>query len=61
MKRFNYFLAVLLVLLTLPGQAWAAAKIDLAFDGVLVPTERTEENTTPFYLEARPQIGRAHV
>ena len=56
MKRFNYFLAVLLVLLTLPGQAWAAAKIDLAFGGVLVPTERTEENTTPFYLEARPQM-----
>ncbi len=56
MKKFSCLLALLLVLLVLPGQAWAAAKIDLAFDGVLVPTERTEENTTPFYLEARPQM-----
>ncbi len=36
--------------------AQAAAKIDLAIDGVMVPTERTEENNTPFYLEARPQM-----
>ncbi len=36
--------------------AQAAAKIDLAIDGVIVPTERTEENNTPFYLDARPQM-----
>ena len=36
--------------------AQAEAKIDLAIDGVMVPTERTEENNTPFYLEARPQM-----
>ena len=36
--------------------AQAAAKIDLAIDGVVVPTERVEGNNTPFYLEARPQM-----
>ena len=36
--------------------AQAAAKIDLAIYGVIVPTERTEENNTPFYLDARPQM-----
>ena len=48
MKRFSCLVAVLLVLLVLPGQVWAAAKIDLAFDGVLVPTERTEEAVSEY-------------
>ncbi len=48
---------VVLCLLCLPlTTAQAAAKINLAIDGVIVPAERTAENSTNFYLEARPQL-----
>lgn len=64
MKNFVKYLivAVLLGLLTVPVCAvQAAVKIDLAIDGVLVPAERTDDNTTSFYLEAHPQMRRNNV
>ena len=55
MKKFMIIMLALLMFIA-PVQAQAAAKIDLAIDGVVVPTERVEGNNTPFYLEARPQM-----
>ncbi len=55
MKKFMIIMLALLMFIA-PVQAQAAAKIDLAIDGVVVPTERVEGNNTLFYLEARPQM-----
>ena len=55
MKKFMIIMLALLMFIA-PVQAQAAAKIDLAIDGVVVPTERVEGNNTPFYLETRPQM-----
>ncbi len=43
------------------GSAQAAAKIDLAIDGVVVPAQGTAENSTSFYLGARPQMRNGSV
>ena len=58
MRKFGLGMVVLVFcLICLPfNLAQAAAKINLAIDGVIVPAERTAENTTNFYLEARPQL-----
>ena len=55
MKKFMIIMLALLMFIA-PAQAQAAAKINLAIDGLVVPTERVEGNNTPFHLEARPQM-----
>ncbi len=55
MKKFMIIMLALLMFIA-PAQAQAAAKINLAIDGLVVPSERVEGNNTSFHLEARPQM-----